>query len=142
VDVEDLILIARAAGIQEEQEENGGETSGELDNNTSGGTSSNLDNNTSGGTSGDLDNNTSVGGNTTSGGGSSTTNPTNPGETPYYGDVNMDGVIDSLDTRLVASYLVGNANLTAEQIDRADYNRDGLVNNVDLVLIARVANNN
>jgi len=57
-----------------------------------------------------------------------------PPEIPY-GDVNGDGLINTIDARLVLQHIVGKAVLGEDAKAAADVNRDGAVNTVDARLI-------
>ena len=52
---------------------------------------------------------------------------------PLGGDINMDGVTNVLDVVLLVQYVLGNEDLTDEQIAAADINNDGGVNILDVV---------
>lgn len=51
------------------------------------------------------------------------------------GDANGDGVVDTNDYAMVKSYVLGHGSLTAEQIDFADFNKDGTVDAFDAIAI-------
>lgn len=53
------------------------------------------------------------------------------------GDVNGDGVIDQLDTAMLAEALADMRRLSPEQREAADVNGDGYLNVVDLLMLAR-----
>lgn len=54
------------------------------------------------------------------------------------GDINNDGVIDSLDAALLSDYLLGKAAITYKNADKtADLNSDGCVDAFDLVLLRK-----
>ncbi len=53
------------------------------------------------------------------------------------GDVNMDGGINILDATLVQKYVVGIAELSAEQKHLADYNNDGDITVIDATEIQK-----
>lgn len=53
------------------------------------------------------------------------------------GDVNGDGFINVTDSILVLSYVVGNVELSENELDRAEVSGDGAVNNTDSTLIMR-----
>lgn len=53
-----------------------------------------------------------------------------------YGDVDGDGYITQADVDMVADYLVGLIELSAEQLTRTDVNNDGIVDIGDMTLIA------
>ena len=57
------------------------------------------------------------------------------------GDINDDGVVDTMtDTALLQAYLAGRGPLTNEQLNRADVNQDGVVDNIDYNLIMMYIN--
>lgn len=55
------------------------------------------------------------------------------------GDVDGDGLIDSIDYLLLKRHVLGTFHLTAEQQVFADVNRDGLIDSVDYLLVKRHA---
>lgn len=57
------------------------------------------------------------------------------GVRPGDGDVNGDGLVGAVDITLLRRYLAGTATLSLLQLARADVNRDGSINVLDLVLI-------
>ena len=62
--------------------------------------------------------------------------------TVYYGDVDMDGDVDTDDANLVKAYTLGNCTLSEEQIDRADVDGNGEVAVNDSTIIrAYIAGN-
>ncbi len=67
------------------------------------------------------------------------------GESSYYvlimGDVTGEGNVKSNDISLMMEYLVGSSSFCELQRMSADYNFDGKIDNIDLVLISRKANN-
>lgn len=54
-----------------------------------------------------------------------------------YGDVDGDGYVTAADAQLVADYVIGLIELTADQLHRADVNGDGQVNGVDALAISQ-----
>ncbi|MFL2982810.1 MAG: dockerin type I repeat-containing protein [Candidatus Neomarinimicrobiota bacterium] len=54
------------------------------------------------------------------------------------GDINHDGVISILDILKIIDYLLWNANLTTNEIERADVNLDTKVDLFDLILISNI----
>ncbi|PYG90213.1 chitinase [Ruminiclostridium sufflavum DSM 19573] len=54
----------------------------------------------------------------------------NPEHTGYYGDVNEDGFVDSIDFALLKAYLLGRDALTSKEA--ADINTDGNIDAIDL----------
>ena len=55
----------------------------------------------------------------------------------FYGDVNEDGSITTLDAQRVYESLNSNKSLTKQQFKNADVNVDGKVNEIDIILITR-----
>lgn len=58
-------------------------------------------------------------------------------EEPEVGDVDGNGIIDDIDAKLLAQYLVGSGELTAAQAKRADMNSDSTLTGFDLSLLKR-----
>lgn len=58
----------------------------------------------------------------------------------YYGDLDMDGEVTMEDYKLVFKYWGGHIDLTPEQLIRADVNGDGVVDDIDVSLIADYIN--
>ena len=56
------------------------------------------------------------------------------------GDVTEDGFIDMQDLSLVLRYVTGKVQLTKEQLEEADLNRDGIVNATDLRMLGDKVN--
>lgn len=60
-------------------------------------------------------------------------------EIPFiYGDVNLNGVLDSEDATIISNYSVGLATLSNIQETRLDINNDGVVNSSDAVVIQKI----
>ena len=59
------------------------------------------------------------------------------GDCDCRGDVNLDNTIDLTDAQLVAQHIVGTITLEGDRLDRADFNNDGAVNGLDLLLMVR-----
>ena len=57
---------------------------------------------------------------------------------PLMGDINQDGVVNVTDMVDIVQYILGNTELTVEQISLGDVNQDGLLNIVDLVGISDI----
>ena len=55
----------------------------------------------------------------------------------YYGDINMDGIVDENDAELLQRWYMGGTNFTDEQIDRMDVNGDGHTDAKDLTHLRR-----
>ena len=53
------------------------------------------------------------------------------------GDINLDNAVDSNDVILLNKYVLKKINLTKEQLNYADMNNDGVVNEQDLDLLAK-----
>ena len=53
------------------------------------------------------------------------------------GDVNMDGEITNADAALLLKYLCGNTQLSAESLEQAHVNDDGIVNMLDVIAILK-----
>ena len=53
-----------------------------------------------------------------------------------HGDVNCDGVVNSVDYTLLRNYISGKAKLTDAAYVAGDINNDGVVNSIDFVLLA------
>ena len=62
-------------------------------------------------------------------------------EETKYGDVNGDGNVESDDCQLLLQYLNGNIEFTETQKNSADINTDGIINNIDAILIYEFNNN-
>ncbi len=64
----------------------------------------------------------------------------NPAYAAYVdrGDVNFDGVVDIQDALLVKQHILGIRELTDEEFVRADTNKKGVVNIIDLLFIIKV----
>lgn len=62
-----------------------------------------------------------------------------PGLDVLIGDVNFDGVVDSVDALMVLRYSLDIEELTPEQLARADVNGDGEVDSVDALTILRIS---
>lgn len=58
-------------------------------------------------------------------------------KTIAFGDVNLDGKINTIDASLIAQYLSGITELTEQQLENADVNLDGTVDTIDCELIAK-----
>lgn len=58
----------------------------------------------------------------------------------YTGDANNDGVIDPTDYAIVVSYVMGQGNLSEEQKEFADINKDGAVDAFDAIAIDLIVN--
>ena len=56
------------------------------------------------------------------------------------GDANGDGIIDSNDYAMIKSFAMCYSNLTAEQMEFADYNKDGIVDAFDAIAIDLIVN--
>lgn len=54
-----------------------------------------------------------------------------------YGDVNGDGVINTLDMLLIQRHRLGYSKLTGASLKSADVNRDGTINSLDMLLVQR-----
>lgn len=59
----------------------------------------------------------------------------------WYGDVNMDGIINTSDYSKSLAYVNGTMTLTAQQKVNADVNLDGVVDSTDVDLILAAVNN-
>ncbi|MBQ3849435.1 MAG: dockerin type I repeat-containing protein, partial [Clostridia bacterium] len=55
------------------------------------------------------------------------------------GDVNGDGVVNSMDIIIIMRYALGINNLNASQLIAADYNGDGQVNASDALMMMRIS---
>jgi len=67
------------------------------------------------------------------------TAPYNLDDQNLYGDVNQDGLLNSVDASLILLHLVGKTQLTARQLELADINRDGKVDSADAAQILLIA---
>lgn len=52
-----------------------------------------------------------------------------------YGDIDLNGIVQTYDASLVLKYVTGTVNLNSQQLANADVNLDGLVNSLDASLI-------
>lgn len=66
-----------------------------------------------------------------------TTNSTATIKTVAFGDVDLNGTLDTSDSSVLMQYLDGNGELTEQQLENADVNLDGIVDNVDVLLIKK-----
>lgn len=66
-----------------------------------------------------------------------TTNGTATIKTVTFGDVDLNGTLDTADTSMLMQYLEGSLELTAQQLENADVNLDGTVDNEDVLLIRK-----
>lgn len=57
---------------------------------------------------------------------------------PKDGDINLDGKLTNSDVISLARYIVGMEDIAYRQISRADIDKNGAVNNVDLVAVAQM----
>lgn len=62
-----------------------------------------------------------------------------PSEEPdiLYGDVNLDGVVNSIDATMISRYAVQVLNFDEQQLLNGDVNGDGLVNSIDSTIVTR-----
>ena len=72
----------------------------------------------------------------TKGGGSDPVPTVGPGPVIKFGDLNGDGVIDSMDAALLNRYVM-EISTSIPKIDAADLNGDGLINSMDATLLSR-----
>ena len=72
----------------------------------------------------------------TKGGGSDPVPTVGPGPVIKFGDLNGDGVIDSMDAALLNRYVM-EISTSIPKIDAADLNGDGLINSMDATLLNR-----
>ena len=56
----------------------------------------------------------------------------------HFGDVNFDGSLNIVDIVIIISYIIGNNELTYNQIYIGDYNEDGFLNVVDIVSLVNI----
>ncbi len=66
-----------------------------------------------------------------------------PDETPdsesdiLWGDINCDGIVNSIDATLATRYAMGITTLSAQGLINGDVNGDGIVNSIDATIISR-----
>lgn len=66
-----------------------------------------------------------------------TTNSTATIKTVAFGDVDLNGTLDTDDSSVLMQYLEGSSELTKQQLENADVNLDGIVDDVDILLIKK-----
>lgn len=54
------------------------------------------------------------------------------------GDVNLDGIVNSIDAALILKYAAGMAELSEKQLENGDFNGDGTVNSIDAASILKL----
>ena len=59
--------------------------------------------------------------------------------TPYYGDINDDGVVTAVDLALAVNHMLGKKSIPNERF--ADLNNDSEVNISDMILLKSYMNN-
>lgn len=64
-----------------------------------------------------------------------TVNVTTDVSEKLLGDVNLDGVVNSIDAALILKYVAGLVELSEKQLENGDFNGDGFVNSIDASLI-------
>lgn len=64
-----------------------------------------------------------------------TVNVTTDVSEKLLGDVNLDGVVNSIDAALILKYVAGLDELSEKQLENGDFNGDGVVNSIDASLI-------